>query len=158
EPDPREVALPRPHVEMPAYAVEHAYPRLRSATTHVHTIDWSGIAKKLALPIAVISIVSVVFAVYFAKADEAPAKASPVVASAEESASIEDVKLEVKAEAVVEVTAPAVAAKPAAPATKPTAPATSAAPAATSAAPAAPAATSAAPAAPATKPAAPAAK
>jgi hypothetical protein len=115
EPDPRAVSLPRPYVEMPAYALEHAYHRARSATTHVHAIDWSGIAKKLALPIAVVSIVSVALAVYFAKADEAPAKASPVVASESAAASVEDVKLEVTAEAVAVPAEPTTAAEPAKP-------------------------------------------
>ena len=113
EPDPRVVSLPRPYAEMPAYAVEHAYQRQRSATTHVHAIDWAGIAKKLALPIAVVSIISVALAVYFAKADEAPAKASPVVASENAGASVEDVKLEVTAEAVAVPAEPTTDAEPA---------------------------------------------
>lgn len=68
----RAVALPRPFAQMPMPMAGTAVARQRSSTTHVHHLDWRGIAKKLALPIGVVSIISVALGVYFAKTDEAP--------------------------------------------------------------------------------------
>lgn len=68
----RAVALPRPFAQMPMPATATAVARHRSSTTQVHHIDWRGIAKKLALPVGVVSIISVALGVYFAKADEEP--------------------------------------------------------------------------------------
>lgn len=104
----------------PAYShiqraeLERAYGRMRSPTTHVHGLELWAVVKKLALPIAIISIVSVGFGVYFAttgapanagaiataKPIEPEAAASTLAAAPVTDPAIENVKLEVSAEAV----------------------------------------------------------
>jgi hypothetical protein len=72
-------SVPQPFGALPfaaqAFTMPQAfdYPlhRPSSPTSHVRVTDWSGIAKKLALPIGLFSIVIVLLGVYVAKSDEA---------------------------------------------------------------------------------------
>lgn len=66
----------------PAHGFDYPVLRSQSPTSHVRITNWAGIAKKLALPIGLFSIVIVLLGVYFAKTDES--KPITVTASAVE--------------------------------------------------------------------------
>jgi hypothetical protein len=98
------------------------YALIRPPTTQERTINWAGIAKKLALPIAMLSLVIVAFGVYSAKADEqvapmaAPVEAAAPVPAAEPIPAPVAVPADEAVRAPMPVAAPVAAAPVAAPA------------------------------------------
>lgn len=92
------------------------YALIRPPTAPERTINWTGIAKKLALPIAMLSLAIVAFGVYSAKAEE-QAASLPMAATVEAAAPVPAVE---SASAVESVPAPvAVPAAALAPVTAP---------------------------------------
>lgn len=112
-PVPVSAAVPAyPHIQLAAF--EKAYGRSASPTTHVHAVQLWAVVKKLALPIAIISFVSIGLGVYFATTDDG--RATPAASAAAAAKPVEsgagDAKRAVAAAPAVEPTVE-VAAEPA---------------------------------------------
>jgi hypothetical protein len=117
----RAVELPRPFAQMPV-PMPIGLPRHSSSTAHVRSFDWLAAAKKLVVPVMVISIVSVAFGIYFAVTDDTPStnavaavvdeQPSPVVTSIEMPV---ETSVELPATKAVEAAEPAAASSSAPP-------------------------------------------
>jgi hypothetical protein len=125
---PYDKATPVPQAASPYPRVRVLdYPqRSQSPTTHVRIANWTNIAKKVALPIGLFSIVVVLLGVYFAKTGDAKsapavqvaaasmpappappsAEPAPMPAATPDVAQVAEPKVEVEAHAVEVVAAP----------------------------------------------------
>lgn len=103
-----------PSFGQPAHGFDYPVLRSQSPTSHVRIPNWTGIAKRLALPIGLFSIVIVLLGVYFAKTEDSKPTTIAASVKTEESKSTQL--------AAVQPAAPDPAAADAKPAPAPVAP------------------------------------